>query len=268
MESFGKDYLKYWKEAVQKSVDGTIIAGPAVLNEYLKKIQINPTSRILDLGCSFGRMHDALSLHSSNIFGVDLEMDVINEATKKSYTALAVGKAESIPFPSSYFDGVVSWGVFDVVDQRMALLEVSRILRKNGWLLFTGKNSNYHNDDTLGFAAERNAKLKGFPNRFTDLKKLTGSIRNFGFEIKQFYIFARRGDMGLNKPAVSSDDLENFKGYEYILILEKISEPSPELTDTLTSEFSATAREKAMSAGFKDDILSFFSIDKEKEKSM
>jgi ubiquinone/menaquinone biosynthesis C-methylase UbiE len=265
MNIFDKDYMKYWQQAVEKSIDGTIIAGPKICAEYVKFLDIKPNQRALDLGCSFGRMFPVLREKTSEVYGVDLDESVVKEAASKyDYKKALVGKAEEVPFADGYFDAVMAWAVFDVVDQNKGFAEANRILKKGGKLLVTGKNARYHEDDRLGFVAERNARIKNFPNRFTDLKLLLEKINEWGFKVEKEFCFARRGDMGLNKTSPEQEITKDKKTYEYLLILEKTEDVEDIPSWRLTYPASLTAETKARQAGHKD-LMEFFRYSFEKD---
>lgn len=251
MSKFDKEYMKYWGEAVQKSVDGTVIADGRVCSKFVELMNLTEGNRVLDLGCSYGRMFPVLREQTSQVYGLELDLDVVNEASKKPYIVVVQGRAESTPFASDFFDGVMAWAVFDGVDQKVAYVEINRILKMGGRLLATGKNARYPADDRLGFVAERNAYAKGFPNRFTDLKKFLQNISLWGFECEKVFLFSKRGDLGLNQ--VSSFYSDDLIGYEYALVLKKVNVVSGQHEfPEITSSHSFTAISKAQEKGFSD----------------
>lgn len=251
--NFDKEYTKYWASAVSKSVDGTIIAGVKEAQRILKYLQVNNAGKALDLGCSIGRMHEALALYSDAVYGVDIDAYAVEKARLKAYKDVRVGTAEETSFDAEFFDFVFCWAVFDVVDHSKGFAEINRILKTGGTLLLTGKNDNYFDDDVLAYKAEKNAFLKGFPNRFTDLKAVLGSLSALGFELDSLLLFPRRGDFGtLEFVDYGVDKLEAYHGYEYLIMCHKIGEcKSSVLADvTLQNQFSKTAQNAAGQAGY------------------
>ena len=198
---------------------------------------------------------------TNNIVGIDVNNESLEEAKKYRYRELLKGTAEKTGFRSDYFDGVVSWEVYDVVEQKESLIEENRIMKKGGVFLVTGKNNNYHKDDKLAFIAERNAKLKDFPNHFTDVNKIIKKSKKFGFEIIRAYGFERRGDFG---ELIFFDILESKKKkfYQFMLFLKKIGEPEKDLPE-ICYEYSNTAKEKAKENNF-SNVIDFFKWHKEK----
>ena len=250
---FDKEYTEYWASAVEKSVDGTTIAGLNEAKYFLDLIPIKKSDSVLDLGCSFGRMYELLGSYSNNIYGVDPDKYAVQEAKKKSYIEVLQGKAERTGFEDSFFNLIFCWATFDVVDHLQGLKEFNRILKNEGTLLITGKNSNYYDDDPLAFKAEKNAFLKAFPNRFTNLQIFLKNLDEFGLELINIYLFPRRGDFGkLNLGSPNKISNNSYISYEYLIICKKYSAVR-ENTDSLKKPdqiFSDTSLRLAKEQGF------------------
>jgi SAM-dependent methyltransferase len=250
---FGEEYTRYWSSAVNKSVDGTIIAGVDEAKYFLQYMGIKRVGRALDLGCSVGRMHEALAAYCDRIYGTDPDAYAVGNASLKPYVEVRQGTAENSGFDSDFFDVVFCWAVFDVVDHKRGLAEINRILRNGGKLLFTGKNDNYFPDDALAYRAEKNAFLKGFPNKFTDLSAVLGSLNNFGLKLDKLFIFPRRGDFGLlNFVDQGNDPRDDYRGYDYLILCHKVAGPDVARLAGVNFEkpFSNTAIAMAAQAGF------------------
>ena len=222
---FDESYTNYWTSAIKNSIDGTKIAGEVEIRNYLRNVLIRRNDYVLDLGCSYGRMFELLASYSDHVFGVDPETSALAQARQFGYQDLLEGTAENTNMPSHFFDLVFSWAVFDVVNQLEGLKEVNRILKVGGTILFTGKNDEYYPDDELAFLAEKNAFLKGFPNRFTNLSTMLKYLPQLGFILKNLYLYPRRGDMGLSQ-FEDRTEKENtaLRGYEYLIICSKNSD--------------------------------------------
>lgn len=221
-EIFNKEYTKYWEEATVKSVDGTLIAGPNEANSYLEKLLLTKIDKALDLGCSYGRMGPMLSNYAREVYGVDPDKFALSKAILNKYKAVTIGSAEEINFPNEMFDLVFCWAVFDVVNQFKSLVELARVLKNKGKAVVTGKNVNYLDNDKLGFNAEKNAFLKGFPTKFTDLNLLLKVAKGIGLKPVKIICFKKRGDMGTAKSVVLNlKQKKPVRFYEYLVCLEK-----------------------------------------------
>ncbi len=194
-----------------------------------------------------------LSDYFDHIYGVDPDLFAVEKARLEPYVEVHQGTAEDTGFDSSFFDFVFCWAVFDVVDHAKGFKEANRILKSDGKLLFSGKNSNYYPDDVLAFKAEKNAFLKGFPGRFTNLDIVLKNLKTFGFVLEKLFIFPRRGDFGLLKyeKCIHNNDIAPV-GYEYLIICHKvIDQPEAELplSGALDDRYSITATRAALQAG-------------------
>lgn len=263
---FDAEYTKYWASAVNKSVDGTVIAGVNEVKHFLQYLGIERHDRVLDLGCSFGRMCEALSVDSNHVYGIDLDLFAVEKARLQPYAEVRQGSAEDTRFDKEFFDLVFCWAVFDVVDHKKNLTEINRILRVGGKLLLTGKNDNYFPNDELAFKAEKNAFLKGFPNKFTDLSAVLGNFKTLGFQLDKLLIFPRRGDFGLLNFIDQSDDIKDeYIGYDYLILCHKVADQngSVVLNENLHSKFSKTAISMAAQRGYAGakELFEFMGVD-------
>lgn len=252
---FDKSYNQYWKDRVESVSDGTKVPNLEIIKELIGGLSINSKDKVLDLGCGFGRIFKEINHYTSSIYGIDIDLSMVNEAASYDYTSLHVASAEDSRFPNSYFDKIIMLGTFDVVEQEKCLAEINRILKVGGSCLITGKNDTYCQDDEKAFIAERNAKLKNFPNHFTDVKKLIENLPVLGYSCEKLLVFIRRGDFGNNKKIeIGEDWIPEF--YEYSIILKKTCSASQ--TDIRFSyEFSQTAINRAKSDNA-TEILTFF----------
>ncbi len=260
---FDNTYTNYWKDRVGSLSDGTKIADDEILKNYLPFLDVHPSDVMLDIGCSFGRFYTILSEMAGNVSGLDIEPSAIVQCKDLGYKNLKVCAMESMDFADETFDKALCWGTFDCVEQEQALLDANRILKTGGRIAITGKNYFYEHDDKAAFIAERNAKLKAFPNHFTHIDKLITILPQLGFELITLFCFINRGDLGINKAVIYEDKLPA-KFYEYLIVLKKIKVPV--LTEfKICDLYSQTASQKAKEAGF-DDVYSFFKWHKENLK--
>lgn len=260
--SFDGTYKDYWKERVNKLSDGTKIADADIADLFLPYLEIDQSDVLLDMGCSYGRFFPLLSKYTKHVIGVDIEADAVQKAAEYAYERLEAASLENMPFKSGSIDRTFCWATFDCTEQEKVLSETSRILKPGGTFLVTGKNIRYMEDDEVAFIAERNAKLKSFPNHFTDVMKLYSEAENWGFKIERGFAFQYRGDFGLAKAIPMDKTNAGDPFYEYLLILRKTGTDKGQ-NIAICDEFSATARKKSALEGF-SYVLDFFKSDKEK----
>jgi ubiquinone/menaquinone biosynthesis C-methylase UbiE len=96
-------------------------------------------AKILDVGCGLGLLLSFLSdkIKSSELCGVDVNQDILNEATKNCPTANFLKMDnENIPFLDNYFDVVFSLDVIEHVgDPSKHLGEIYRVMKSSGTLI-------------------------------------------------------------------------------------------------------------------------------------
>lgn len=114
----------------------------ATLSETLKRMDIKPHDRLLDIGCGTGSLLQVISRNypSVKIVGIDLSVEMLKVARNKQIkdSALIAGQAWCLPFRSKSFDRVVSCNVFHYVRKpEECLAEISRILKPQGRVVIT-----------------------------------------------------------------------------------------------------------------------------------
>lgn len=260
---FDKAYNQYWKARVESASDGTKVPGLDVIEELVAGLKISSNDKVLDLGCGQGRIFPVIKRYTNYIQGIDIDLSMVNDAYNSyDYISLHAAPAENTGFPDSSFDKIIMLGTFDVVEQEKCLAEINRILKVGGSCLITGKNDTYCQDDEKAFIAERNAKLKNFPNHFTNVKKLIENLPLLGYSCEKLTVFIRRGDFGENKKVEvvwggANDCYTVF--YEFSIMLKKTCNISQ--TDIrFAHEFSQTAINRAKSDNAVK-ILNFFHND-------
>lgn len=226
---WNENYLRYWEAKVKEAnADEELIinkhdiktAADNLIFKYCDLLNINEYNNVLDFGCGFCRVYPYFMNKKVNYWGIDISEAMINEA-KKLYPELTdkliVSEGEKTPFENMYFDNILCFGVFDACYQEDALKEMLRILKINGILILTGKNSLYFEDDEKAFVAERNARSKGHPNYFTNVRNMISQIDKNGYSVEKSFYFLRRGDFQEKK---YEEKMPN-KFYEYLLIIRK-----------------------------------------------
>lgn len=129
---------------------------PKVVNDYIGRIHLQEvlaginasTSKILDIGCGYGRLaEDLIKLHPHVfIYGIDIAstfVDLFNQRLKKHGRAL-VGDMKKLPFTDNYFDYIFVVASFMYLenekDQEKGMREILRVLKKRGKVLFIEPN--------------------------------------------------------------------------------------------------------------------------------
>jgi ubiquinone/menaquinone biosynthesis C-methylase UbiE len=254
-EYWNDDYVRYWQqrvdEANRSTEDSQVVEKDSAVPpdrlyaDLIRSLEIPRGSRVLEIGCGFGRTIPMIFAITSQIDGVDISEAMIEMARKNcghlTGVSFYISEAEKMPFPPERFERVICFGVFDALYQREALLEIIRVMILQGRVLITGKNDYYFADDDKAFVAEVNARAKGHPNYFTNVSRLISNSHSFGFTVLHQRFYLRRGDATQNK--FTSEKPTRF--YEYALILEKLASPSAEAERlSFSSPISKTFSEK------------------------
>jgi ubiquinone/menaquinone biosynthesis C-methylase UbiE len=218
-------YLRYWQERTAHPNDGraSTDCAPAdvrLFEEYLENLPLKPGDKVLDVGIGFGRLVPSFVRRGALVYGVDISPQMIAEARRQvggNVAELCVSAVEELPHADCSVDHVICWAVFDACDQGEALWQMARVLRPGGWLLVSGKNDDYQDDDELAYVAEINARAKGHSNFFTNVPKLLVAMQAVGMREKCTFYFARRGDFSENR----FSRVPPARFYEYAIICVK-----------------------------------------------
>lgn len=226
---WNEKYLGYWKNKVDEAnCDKGIYVNKNdvkttsndLISNFCDLIDLNIQDKVLDFGCGFCRTYPYFKNKNMDYYGIDISEAMINEA-RNNYSdieeKLFVAEGEKLPFDDNTFDFELCFGVFDACYQAEALEEMVRTTKLNGVIMITGKNKNYYENDKKAIVAERNARLKGHPNYFTDVKAMIQQLEDNGCTVSKGFFFKRRGDFqNLEYETVLSGEF-----YEYLLIIEK-----------------------------------------------
>jgi ubiquinone/menaquinone biosynthesis C-methylase UbiE len=107
--------------------------------------QLSPPAKVLDFGCGTGEIAIACAEAGFTVSGVDRSHQMIETARKrwseKIHFEPIAADPVSIPYPESAFDAVIASSVLEYVDDpKQCFLELRRVCRHGGWLLFTVPN--------------------------------------------------------------------------------------------------------------------------------
>lgn len=226
---WNESYLKYWEAKVNEanSNNGLTLnkndiktTSNDLMFECCDLIDVNKGMNVLDFGSGLCRVYPYFKNKKVNYYGIDISEAMICKS-KKVYPELKyklfVSEGENLIFKDLFFDIVLCFGVFDACYQEDALKEMLRVLKKDGLLVLTGKNNLYFKDDEKAFVAEKNARAKGHPNYFTNVKNMIFQLQEYGYSIEKSFYFPRRGDFQKKNHVNEIPD----RFYEYLLIIRK-----------------------------------------------
>ncbi len=90
-------------------------------------------SRVLDVGCGYGKNLETMKSRGIEAVGIDSDADGLNYCISFGLIA-QLAKAEQIPFPDASFDGLILDSVLQYTDPMKALSEAHRVLLPGGEL--------------------------------------------------------------------------------------------------------------------------------------
>jgi len=99
--------------------------------------------RILENGCGVGMYVEYLTPFAGTVIGLEYDFERAAEAGKNS-SHIINAAGESVPFPSSTFDLILSHEVIEhVQDDRLAICEMVRVLKPGGRIVLFAPNRGY-----------------------------------------------------------------------------------------------------------------------------
>lgn len=119
---------------------------PARLRFLMRSVPELTQGTILDLGCGGGYLTLPLTREGIQVTGLDRAEGALRAARTQAQKEglnvnLVCGDAETLPFESETFSGVVCTDLLvHVPDPARVLLEIGRVLRPGGWLYFSTLN--------------------------------------------------------------------------------------------------------------------------------
>lgn len=124
-------YDRRWTNYVDRSIQAT-----------LNRLNIEPNSRILDLGCGTGSLFQSLLdvVPEAELLGLDLSTEMLDIAREKlpDSIELVVGSADNLPFADESFNLVISTSAFHYFPNPVSVItEAKRVLKTNGRLVIT-----------------------------------------------------------------------------------------------------------------------------------
>lgn len=138
----------------------------AEVNHVLQKI--NNQDLVLELGCGYGRILPSLSQKAKSVFGIDTSLSSLLLGKEllgnNSNCFFAQMNAVQLSFPNNIFDVVVciqnGISAFHV-NQKELILESLRVIKPNGFVLFSSYSEKFWNDRLEWFQLQSDAGLLG-----------------------------------------------------------------------------------------------------------
>jgi len=99
--------------------------------------------KVLENGCGVGKYIEHLAPHCQTVFGLEFDLERAVQARRRAEHIVG-GQGELLPFPNETFDLIVSHEVLEhVQDDRAAVREMARVLRRGGRMIIFAPNRGY-----------------------------------------------------------------------------------------------------------------------------
>lgn len=133
-EEYDLNYLRKYKKRYLYENLGELKTKLNSWKSKIKKIDlIKDRGKLLDVGCATGFFLKAAKDDAWDVKGVEISAEMSKLAMDNFELDVVTGTLESARFPSNYFDVVTLWDLIEhVPDPTSTMLEVNRILKKNG----------------------------------------------------------------------------------------------------------------------------------------
>ena len=117
--------------------------------DWIQHLDLQPSARILEVGCGAGLMTAALARHGYTIDALDSTVAMLRMTRNDAADRCAQGRirlhsadVHALPFQARTFDLVIAIGVIPWLhSERLALREMQRVLKPGGYLLVTVDNN-------------------------------------------------------------------------------------------------------------------------------
>lgn len=186
-----------------KSIHGVI----EHLHRYALAQKITKNKVVVDIASGEGYGSFLLSKRATRVFGVDIDEKSINHAKVKYASSknieFNVGSTDAIPLEDNSVDVVISFETIEHHDKHdLMMQEVSRVLKKNGFLLISSPEKSIYN--------ERD------PNNPYHIKELT--LEDFSLLLKRNFknvkLFNQRFVIGSLIHLINEDSVSKFNMFD------------------------------------------------------
>lgn len=176
-------FFDAWSRFYDEAVIQRFVYRP-VHDAVLAKLEADPPSRVLDLGCGTGLLTRRLrrELGVPHVTGADFSAGMLAQASREAPDIEWVrASALALPFEDDSFDAITSTEAFHwFPDQQAALEECRRVLVPGGCLLVALVNPDY---EIVGDAAGWLSWLAGQPANWPTPQRMGELLEEAGFVV-------------------------------------------------------------------------------------
>lgn len=177
-------------------------------NDVADLLDLEPGSRVVDLGCGNGALTHRLKEKGFQVTGIDASEDLL-AAARQTYPDIDFIQADAVDFSlEAPVDAVFSNAVFHWIDEEKqpAMLDcVSRAVKPGGQFVFEfgGQGNNGQIHEALARVFDRHGYCYKMPFYFPSIGQYAPMVENAGFQVEYAVLFDRmtllKGDHGLEE---------------------------------------------------------------------
>jgi ubiquinone/menaquinone biosynthesis C-methylase UbiE len=202
--NINKNYTNFYKEKKKKNIYPTEFVVRTFLASYPELDVLHKEGdKVLDIGFGDGRNSIFLANEGYSVYGIEITSEIVNMCIERFSDdglngVFKVGRNNNIPFKNSFFDTILACHSSYYLDRsdsfEINLLEISRVLKKNGYFITSLPNNNsyvlkdgvQYDDGSIQVKKDpynnRNGcRLQSFKNIDEIEKKFSSLFHNFSF---------------------------------------------------------------------------------------
>ncbi len=186
-----------------------------ILENLLKK---KNNSKVLDIGCGTGFIIDLVKKMSSNVYGIDISLEMLQMVNKhNSEIGLGIGDTSNLPIQNNNFDLCTAYGfLHHLYDITPTIKEAYRCLKKGG-IFYSDQDPNYYfwqNTKNFEIHVTKNKILKNEIEHVND--------PTFGYQVKNLKSLKIVGRSTILKAEFQKTEKGGFKEEEIKEIFKKV----------------------------------------------
>jgi len=145
----GNNRMKFTGERYIPGVEGFIKSEH--IHRYFMSMDFVKNKTVLDIACGEGYGSFMISTQAKNVYGVDVDLDTIQNAQIKYQNdnlKFQIGDIMNLTFENNKFDVIICFETIEhVVDYEKSLSELKRVLKKDGILIMSTPNKYVYSDN-------------------------------------------------------------------------------------------------------------------------
>ena len=150
VEQYFASNAPFWKDVYGQAgvFSGTMRRRHAIALRWIERLNLEPGTRVLEVGCGAGLLSVALAQRGMSVHAIDPVPAMVVEARRSAEEAhvgqamsIRVGDAHRLHFADASFTVVAALGVLPWLrDPAQAIDEMARVLKPGGWLVLSADN--------------------------------------------------------------------------------------------------------------------------------